>query len=220
MLSRYQDKMVRVVTEGGEVFTGTADYNVPGYGLVELDRSEESITIEDTMIFKTDIRKIEEIGKDAGSSVSDGQYQDLIERLLEAPYEIMDILPEQVPQSAGGQYFSVERYWLRPERRKLLRRKQAEILLGLNCYYDMLVVFDGSENWERNPDPEAFALQMEALSGNAFLRALFPSQEIMIELESCDTYMTVFDPDPVFLSRLRLLAGAAGFFVWKPEGQQ
>ena len=36
-----------------------------------------------------------------------------IDELLQAPYWIVDILPEQVPADGPGQYFAVERYYLR-----------------------------------------------------------------------------------------------------------
>ncbi len=65
-----------------------------------------------------------------------------IDELLQTPYWIVDILPEQVPENADGQYFSVERYFLRPARRRALRRRYAELLLRLNCYEDMAVSFD------------------------------------------------------------------------------
>ena len=69
----------------------------------------------------------------------------------------MDILPEQVPADAAGQYFAVERCFLRPERIFPLRRKYAELLLRLNCYADMAVSFNSCASWETNPDPETFA---------------------------------------------------------------
>lgn len=61
----------------------------------------------------------------------------------------MDILPERVPEHAGGQYFSVERYFRQPARLAALYRKFAELLLRLNCYADMAVSFDAGEHWEK-----------------------------------------------------------------------
>lgn len=215
MLSRYQGKKIRITTEGGTVFSGTAEVYPPGYGLHEFGCAEESIMIEDTIIFHSDIKKIEVL-TDSVHSIEKGRFDDMMGDLLEGPYLIVDILPEQVPADAGGQYFAVERYFLQPDRIRGIRRKFAEILLRLNCYYDMAVSFDSCESWETDPDPERFAEMLCDLSGNSFLRAVFEKQRAMIDIEHNDTYMTVYDPDSGLLEKLQLLAAAEGLFVWSP----
>ena len=215
MLSRYEGKRLRITTEDGSVFVGEAEVFPSGYGLHEFDRAEESILIEQTHIFHSDIRKIELLSEDK-SPIAPRQFDDLMGDLLEGPYRIVDVLPEQVPANADGQYFSVERYYLQPERIRVLRRRFAEILLRLNCYHDMAVSFDSCETWEKNPDPETFALRLEELSGNSFLRAVFEAQGAMIDIEHDDTYMTVYDPDSMLMEKLRALASAEGLFVWSP----
>ena len=110
----------------------------------------------------------------------------------------------------------MERYYLQPERIQALRRKYAEILLRLNCYYDMAVSFDSCASWETNPDPEAFAERLIGLSGNDFLRAVFAEQKAMIDCEPEETYLTVYDPNAALLPRLSALAAAEGFFIWSP----
>ena len=220
MLERFDGKQIAVTTEGGEIFTGTAEVLPSGYGLAEFDRAEESVQLDDVIIFRSDIRKIGLISENGVPSVAPGQFDGLIGELLEGPYRIVDILPEQVPAHAAGQYFAVERYYLRPGRIGELRRRYAEILLRLNCYFDMAVSFDSCMSWELNPDPEAFADRVAGLSGNDFLRAVFETRRTMIDLEPCDTYMTVYDPDPELLEKLRKLAAAEGLFVWTPGEEQ
>ena len=61
MLFRYQDKEIRVTTEDGSVFTGVAEVFPSGYGLHEFGREEESIQLGDVILFKSDIRSIEEL---------------------------------------------------------------------------------------------------------------------------------------------------------------
>ncbi len=227
MLSRYDGKAVRVVTEDGYVCTGVAQAFPPGYGLCEFDRSEESLLVDGTQIFKTDIAGIEvlpESGEAETPAPRDGaperivlRFQDLMEELLQTPVLVADILPRRVPQGAKGQYFAVERYFLRPDRRKALRRKQAELLLRLNCYARMSVSFDSCETWEDNPDPEGFAEALEDLSGNAFLRAVFPDRRTMIDLDPTDTWMSVCCEDAEFEALLRTLAAPEGIFLWRPE---
>ena len=148
MLYRYQNKQVRITTVDGAVFTGIAEVLPSGYGLHEFDREEESIQLDDVILFKSDIRTIEELSRTAPEAADPRRFDDMMGELLEGPYWIVDILPEQVPADAAGQYFAVERYFLRPERIIPLRRKYAELLLRLNCYVDMAVSFDSCASWE------------------------------------------------------------------------
>ena len=220
MLLRYQDKEVQITTVDGAVFTGIAEVLPSGYGLHEFDREEESIQLDDVILFKSDIRNIEELTETASGAVSPRRFDTLMGALLEGPYWIVDILPEQVSAEAAGQYFAVERYFLRPERIVPLRRKYAEILLRLNCYCDMAVSFDACASWETNPDPETFAARVTALSENEFLRAVFAEQNAMIDYDHNDSYLTVYDPDRELLDKIRALAAAEGLFVWKAPREE
>ena len=220
MLLRYQNKEIRVTTEDGSVFTGTAEVFPSGYGLHELGREEESIQLGDVILFQSDIRSIEELSKAAPEAADPRRFDDRMGQLLEGPYRIVDILPEQVPADAAGQYFAVERYFLQLERIIPLRRKYAEFLLRLNCYHDMAVSFDACASWETNPDPEAFAARVAGLSGNEFLRAVFAEQNAMIDYDHNDTYLTVNDPDWALLDKIRALAAAEGLFVWRAPQEE
>ena len=216
MLNRYQNKKIKVTTQDGAEFTGTADVFPSGYGLHEFDRAEEGIQLDDVIVFKSDIRRIEELPDTASDESDARRFDEMMGELLEGPYRIVDILPEQVPADAGGQYFAVERYYLQRERIQALRRRYAEILLRLNCYYDMAVSFDSCASWETDPDPEAFVERVINLTGNDFLRAVFAGQNAMIDCEPEETWLTVYDPDAALLPKLTALAAAEGFFIWSP----
>ena len=220
MLYRYQNKQVRITTVDGAVFTGIAEVLPSGWGLHEFDREEEGVQLDDVVIFKSDIRTIEELSKTAPETADPRRFDDMMGQLLEGPYWIVDILPEQVSADAAGQYFAVERYFLQPERIVPLRRKYAEILLRLNCYVDMAVSFDSCTSWKTNPDPEDFTERMAGLSGNDFLRAVFPQQNVMIDYDHNDTYLTVYDPDAALLDKVRALAAGEGLFVWSPPQEE
>ena len=220
MLVRYQNKQVRITTEDGAVFTGIAEVLPSGWGLHEFDREEEGIQLDDVILFKSDIQSIEELSEASTEVVDPRRFDDMMGALLEGPYWIVDILPEQVSAEAAGQYFAVERYFLRPERIVPLRRKYAEILLRLNCYCDMAVSFDACASWETNPDPETFAARVTALSENEFLRAVFAEQNAMIDYDHNDSYLTVYDPDRELLDKIRALAAAEGLFVWKAPREE
>lgn len=143
-------------------------------------------------------------------------YDGIVEDLLEGPYWIADILPEQVPTGSEGQYPAVDRYFRKPERLAAIHRKQAEILLRLNCYHGMEVTFDGGDSWERDPEPEGFAERLSALPSNGSFRALFPARCAMIDIDPEDTWMTVWSRDPAFRDMIRLLAMGEGLFFWQP----
>ena len=158
--------------------------------------------------------------EDKNERIKAQRFDSLMGELLEGPYSIVDILPEQVPQGAAGRYFSVEKYYLQPERIRVLRLRFAGILLRLNCYFDMAVSFDGCESWENNPDPESFARKLADMSGNSFMRAVFEAQRAMIDVEPDDTYMTVYDPDSRLADKLEPLARSEGLFVWSPPEKE
>ncbi len=214
MLSRYQNKEVRVTAEDGAVFTGVAETFPSGCGLHEFGREEEYIQLGDTVLFQSDIRSIETLPE--AEAENPRRFDGMMGELLEGPYWIVDILPAQVPADAAGQYFAVERYFLRPERAAALRRKYAEILLRLNCYADLAVSFDACASWETNPEPESFAARVAELAESGFVRAVFAEQNAMIDCDCGDTYLTVYDPDAALLDKLRALAAAEGLFVWSP----
>lgn len=220
MLFRYDGKEIRLTTKDGSVFKGKADVFPSGYGLHEFDREEEGVQLGDVILFKSDIRAIEEMAKTEPDTADPRRFDNMMGDLLEGPYWIVDILPEQVPADAAGQYFAVERYFLHPERIIPLRRKYAEILLRLNCYYDLAASFDSCASWETNPDPEEFADRLAALSGNDFLRAVFPEQNAMIDYDHNDTYLTIYDPNSALIEKVQALAAAEGLFVWSPRREE
>lgn len=134
-----------------------------------------------------------------------------IENLLDSPFRIIDI----VPADSEGQYAAVEQYFLKPNRLRELRRTQAELILKLNCYYSISVSFDAGESWENNPNPARYVERLTALSNGRAARILIPEQKTMIDLDGCDTYMTVYNPSDTMCGILDKLAQAAGLFLWK-----
>lgn len=127
-----------------------------------------------------------------------------IDELLQAPYWIVDILPEQVPEDGPGQYFAVERYYLEKGRLTAIKEKHINVLLKLNCYRQLTL--DG----ETNPSPERLA--EAALDRPLCIRV----DGALILSEPDDTHMTLFDPDEKLLALVRSLAAGEGLFVWQP----
>lgn len=140
---------------------------------------------------------------------------DLIETLLEKPYWVIDFLPSRVPENSGGQFFAAEQYFLKSFRGESLRRKFADFLLKLNCYYAFRVCRDEDTAGTENPDPEVFASWIMQNKGT--LNVILSDENAMISLNSDDTHMTVYNPSPELITQIRSLAGVEGLFVWKGE---
>ncbi len=141
-----------------------------------------------------------------------------IEDLFERPYYVVDILPMQVPADGGGQYFKVEQYYLNDIGR--LCRMYADVLLKLNCYYDLALTHD-AEHWQVNPEPEKMIRMVEACMSEkpneACLYVMLEKETMLLTLQRDATHMTLYNPSDALLQMLRQLASAAGLFVWKPS---
>lgn len=141
-----------------------------------------------------------------------------IEDRLNKPYWIVDPLPKQVPANGEGQFFKVEQYLLTEI--LPLRKKYVQVLLKLNCYYDIMVSHDG-ENWLSNPEPEILEERVGAcVSANpseSFFYVSLMSDTVLMVMERDCISMTVYNPADDLLELIRLLANSEGLFVWKPS---
>ena len=135
----------------------------------------------------------------------------MVEKLLEKPYRVVDFLPEQVPEGSAGQFFAVEKYYMNPERMKEFRRKFADILLKLNCYYDFSVCEVAEEKYADNPAPEKLAGKIRK---GIDLCVLLPEEKVLITLKRDDLYLTVYNAGGKVLKMIEKLAEAEGLFVW------
>ena len=133
-----------------------------------------------------------------------------IDELLQKPYWIIDILPDQVPADSPGQYFAVEKYFLGKERIGMIKQKHIDLILKLNCYRRISI----DEEEEGNPSPERIANEMR----ERYLYIML--NDSMILSEPDDTHMTVFNPDKETLELIRKLAAGEGLYVWQPLPEQ
>ncbi len=138
----------------------------------------------------------------------------MIEELLNKPYWVIDILPEQVPENSAGQYARIEEYFLQYEQMAALRQRFATILLKWNCYDDFHVLLpDESQSWD-NPIPHQLADLLTC--GQYDLLILLKEKRCLITVNRDDTYMTVYNPSPELRKRIRALAASEGLFFWQP----
>ena len=139
----------------------------------------------------------------------------MIDLFPEGPYWVIDFLPEQVPENGPGQFFAVEKYFLQPARLGELRRRFAEILLKLSCYYEIRVCSPEGEQEEIDPDPEALSARIHAAEEDLLIT--FPAEGSLITLNRDDLYMTVYRPSEALLERVKALALSEGLFLRGPK---
>ena len=143
-------------------------------------------------------------------------FDKVTERLLEAPYWVIDFLPMQVPQESRGQFFAIEQHYLTGARHERLCRQFADVVLGLNCYHDLLVNRDGGDEW-LYPDPGMLEKWLTESLQNGHLCVLIDDGEALITASGGDTNLTLYNPSPALLELVRQLATAAGLFLWQPK---
>ena len=138
----------------------------------------------------------------------------LLDDFFDKEYWVVDFLPKQVPENAGGKFFRVEQYYLEPLHYTVLREQFSDILLKLYCYYDLRLFVDDDTEGVANPDPERLANHIKDNQGD--LCILIGASEGLITLGRDDTHMTIYGPSEDLLELIRTLASAVGLFVWKP----
>ena len=139
----------------------------------------------------------------------------MTEALLNKPYWVIDLLPEQVPENSAGRYFAIERYFLQQPRIADIHRRFTDILLKLNCYSDFLVCLSDREQPVRNPEPERLASWISAEQKD--LCIVLAEEDVLITLNHDGTCMTVYNPSEALLDRIGSLAAAHGLFRWQPK---
>ena len=139
----------------------------------------------------------------------------MIDIFFEKEHWVVDFLPKQVPENAGGKFFHVEQYYLEPERYIVLRERFCEVLLKLYCYYDLRLFIDDDTEGIFNPDSKLLASHI--MDNQSNLCMLLGASEALITLGRDNTNLTVYAPSENLLELIRMLAGAVGLFVWKPR---
>lgn len=125
------------------------------------------------------------------------------EEIFNTDYVIIDILPSQVPQSSQGQFFAVERYYLK-EQMDRIKQKHIDLILKLNCYMELTL------GEEINPDPEIIVSDMKRST------VIIRRNDSLIVSEPDSTYLTLYNADDELLSLIKTLSIGEGLYVWSP----
>ena len=150
-------------------------------------------------------------GKRKPSALPAEEYDGIVERLLEQPYHVIDFLPRQVPENSKGQYFAVEAFFMEQPQREALYAGFADLLIRLNCYFD-LVVTDGV-CWKKNAPPQELQAKIRYCSEREYVNVLIVEENSLLTLYGGDLYMTLYHPSDELLDTIRPLTAGLGLFV-------
>jgi len=140
---------------------------------------------------------------------------DKIEKLLEAPYSVIDIFPLQVPQERAEQYFSVEDYFLRPEELRAFAKKIVRVMLKLSCYYGMEIYCHEDEQLKAVPT-EMLAGLIETIITEKTGTISILLANALVQITGRDLYATVYHADKALHSLLQQVVTAEGLFLREP----
>lgn len=165
---------------------------------------------------------------------------DRIERLLEKPCYIIDVLPVTVEREGRGQFFQVEEYLLADDRYRGIRDRFVLVLLKLMCYYHVSVLL---EEWIDRPSPrlveqavceiicpfpspehdgpeagrdmgEGESDQEREDDISHTLNVLFPEEDMVLVLERDSLNMSVYNPPKRARDIMEKIAWSEGLF-WR-----
>ncbi len=145
------------------------------------------------------------------------QEQTAIEPLYSPPYWVIDFLPRRVPPDCGGQFFAVEAYFRSATRLAAFRRRIADVLLKLACYYSLRVSGGIDAPMVHNPPPGTLYGWIAHPADT--VTVLVEAEHALITLDRDDLYATVYHPSEDLLCLLSQLAAANGLFVRQGAGQ-
>lgn len=150
----------------------------------------------------------------------DKRFDDLCERLFDAPCWVVDIFPRQVPAERDRAYFAVERLLTKEEPLTALYRRFSRLVLKLSCYYDLVLGVLPEMVWNEDPDPETLCRQIEACAAppqTGGVRVLLPDEDAMLTLDAGDLWLTLYHPGAELKRTVGALAASEGLFL--REGQ-
>lgn len=138
---------------------------------------------------------------------------DRIENLLGKTCYIMDFLPEQVKENAGGLFFDVENYLIKSDKYTAFVEKFKGIILKLMCYYHTSIFWN---KWVDYPQPEKVAEIISEMSEHhsGTLNVLFPQESTLLVFEWGDLNLSVYNPPEQVQTIMKKLASSEGLF-WR-----
>ncbi|MBQ9556537.1 MAG: hypothetical protein IJV05_09965 [Muribaculaceae bacterium] len=140
-------------------------------------------------------------------------FDEITERLLQAPYWVIDFLPMQVPPESRGQFFAIEKYFFSGPQLEQFCRQAAHVVLKINCYHD-LTVNRGDDDWVKNPEPATLVSWLHEALEHGHLCALIDDGDAMITASGGDSCLALYNPSDGLIELVRQLATATGLYLW------
>ncbi|MCR5206832.1 MAG: hypothetical protein K6E47_17520 [Lachnospiraceae bacterium] len=127
-----------------------------------------------------------------------------IDKLLDTPFWIIDILPQRVSKEMADKYVALEREFLHTDE---LRSKFLHFLLKLNSYYRFKAIFSDYEEID-----DISAVELKELVGYRYIQILIDASLIVSDPD--DMYMSLYNPTDTMLELVTKIAGSEGLFIW------
>ena len=125
---------------------------------------------------------------------------------------IIDIMPKRVPEAFYLQYQSTAAYFKDHSRFIDILRRFAQVLIKLNCYYEISVQIGFHDVEYLNPEPDFLTEQF--LKGQR-IQVLIHETKTLIDYDYDDLWMSVFSADQDTLELIRCISASEGFCFWK-----
>lgn len=139
---------------------------------------------------------------------------DKIEKLLEKPCYVIDVLPKKVPADANGSFFEVEAYFEDNYGQYQFQKKFVDIILKLMCYYPVSVFSYDAGRLIESPPPRVV---VDLVRNNKSSLGILLGRNTLFMLEKRCLNMAVYNPDYDMREMISRIIGAEGLF-WRESG--
>lgn len=140
-----------------------------------------------------------------------------IDELLEKECYIIDVLPQKVSKTSGGQFFEVEYYLLNSDKHYGIRDRFVNIILKLMCYYHVAILWGGFID---RPKPEMIEQAVTEIMDNhsGTLNVLFPEENALLVFDWDCLNLSVYNSTENMKTLMEEIALSEGLF-WREAGQ-
>lgn len=156
-----------------------------------------------------------------GGGMTMGHGRDaLMERLLEGPYLVVDVLPERVPAGSPGSFFEVEELLLNDAvEMGRIAKSARHIALKLACYFKIEAFDTSNGEWMDGVAAVELAELVEGVvkGGRGGVNVLLPDEGCLLSIEGGSLNMTAYGESERFRALLAKLAESEGLFCWEGE---
>ena len=135
-----------------------------------------------------------------------------IDDLFEKPCHVIDVMPQVVSADLTQEFSQLESFLLAPEQVRILRRKFANIIMKLGCYFRLSASTDCGETFTGGLTPAQTQALFEQCVGAKCLYILAEQQGSLIVADGCDIYMSIYSESERFISLVRELAASEDLF--------